>query len=147
MRIPLSAEPGDLVEAFGRSPERWLPPPAEGRGPGHWAATLRAGPIARVGTCGVGDAVEDGDATHHRRLVWQADPEPDTSDRALPSLRGVLVLRVACRGGDLSIEGGYDPPSGPIGASLSPQQVQAMAEAAASRLLNDVATRLLGDDG
>jgi hypothetical protein len=143
--MPLSAEPDDLVEAFARSPARWLPPPADGRGPGHWSATLRAGPIARVGTCGVGETADDGDGTHHRRLVWQADPEPETSERALPALRGVLALRIVGRGGDLSIEGGYDPPTGPIGASLGPQQVQAMAEAAATGLIHDVATRLVDD--
>lgn len=142
--MPLDAEGDDVSEVFGYAAGSWLPGPGDGRGPGHWAVTLRAGPIERTGTCGLGEPVGDGDVVR-RRLVWQADPETssdETQHRALPSFEGVLVLRVNDRHADLGIEGTYEPPTGPIGASLNPQQLQGMAEATTANFLRDVATAL-----
>lgn len=142
--VPLEGEVDDLIETFGYSPSTWLPDPAEGRGPGHWAVTLRAGPVTRAGTCGLGETTGD-DSVIRRRLVWHADletAEDDSQHRALPSFEGTLVLRITDRHADLGIEGSYEPPTGAIGASLSPQQLQAMAETTAANFLREVATSL-----
>jgi hypothetical protein len=145
--IPLDGKPEETSGLLRRSPATWLPEPADERGPGHWKVTLHAGPITRAATCGVGEATGD-ERNVRRRIIWNADPESaETSDRALPSFDGALILSsVGERRANLALEGTYEAPEGSIGASLGPSQIQSLAEAAAAKFLDDVATRILGDE-
>lgn len=136
-----------LVEVLSDDPGRWLPAPADGRGVGQWAVTLRAGPVARTATCSV-SAPEGGDDGVVRLLRWKADPEPSDDpekwQRALPSFDGALLLR--SRDGEwpeLRLEGEWTSPRGTIGAALAPSALQILAERSAERFLTDVIDNLL----
>jgi hypothetical protein len=145
--IPADGDPQDAADRLRRSPKNWLPERAEERGPGLWRVTLRAGPVSRTATCGVGHAVGAG-ADVSRRLVWSADPEPsERGERALPQFEGTIAVHaIDERRGTLRLEGSYEPPSGAIGASYGPAQLRVLAEAVAAHFLDDVAARLMGDD-
>jgi hypothetical protein len=143
--VPLGEDPDDLRARFEADPGRWLPPPALERGPDHWAVDIHAGPITRTATCAVAEPFGD-DEYLRRRVGWQADPEPGEGEatRALPSLDGTLTLRtIADSRCDLGLAGTYQAPTGPIGASFGPAQLQALAEAAAAHFLHRTAAHLL----
>ncbi len=147
--VPLDDDPAELRARFRTDPGRWLPPPAQERGPDHWAVEIQAGPITRTATCGVGEVFGDEELLQ-RRIGWQADPEPgdDAATRALPPLDGTLSLRtLADTRCDLGLAGTYRAPSGSIGASFGPAQLQMLAESAAARFLHDTAAGLLEIDG
>ncbi len=146
--VPVDTKPEHLVAALEAHPTRWLPGPADDRGPGHYGVEVSAGPVQRKVTVAVGDAHSDG-RNLTRRLIWVADPEPseDAADepvRALPHFDGGLqVVADGERRASLRIEGAYEPPAGPIGASMSPEQVAMLAEAVARFMLDGVAANIV----
>lgn len=145
--IPLKGNTEEFALRLRRAPGYWLPPPAESRGPGHWAVELHAGPVSRVVTCMIGEPAGEGDAVR-RRVRWTADPEPgdhDRTERALPSFEGALTFRTDDGGQpEIHLEGSYRPPRGSIGAALTPAQTQQLAEASAERFLTEVGMRVGG---
>lgn len=147
--VPLKGDAELFVTRLQRNPVYWLPPPAEPRGPGHWAVEMRAGPVSRLTTCMVGEAAAE-DETLTRRIRWRADPEPgegDTTQRALPSFEGMLLFKTATGGQpEIHLDGNYRAPRGAIGAALTPAQIQKLAEAAADRFLTQIGIRLGGVD-
>ncbi len=146
--IPLDADVDALLETFRDDPARWLPQPAHPRGPGHWALVAHAGTVVRTVTCMIGEPATDR-TTVTRIMSWRADPERGRGParRLFPSLRGALVLRAAPEGADLHLQATYRRPAGSIGAALGPAQVYRLANAAATRFLQDVAARLLAEAG
>lgn len=147
--VPVEGKPEHLVEALQQHPSSWLPGPADDRGPGHYRVDVTAGPLERTVTVAIGEAQGD-DRNLVRRLLWVADAEVAEMDgdsfRALPRFEGVLELVAdGDRRASLRVEGGYEPPEGPIGSSMSPEQVGVLAETIARFVLDGICDNVVED--
>ena len=150
--VPLEEAPEGFVQQLRMSPTRWLPDPADDRGPGHYGVQLTSGPITRMATVGVGQPEGD-DRALRCRLVWKVDHEPGEDDvpedartRSLPSFEGELALLPRDeRRADLRLEGTYEAPTGAVGRMMNPAQIQGMAETLLQAFLSDIAGKLTDD--
>lgn len=141
--LPVAGDPTALRRAFVGDPTRWLPD-ARRSGPQRWTMPVRAGQLARLVDCRLGDPWRAG-GSQWRALSWEPSVHDDAMERFLPSLEGELGLHVLEGVVTLMLDGRYRAPGGAVGSALDSLGLQRVARATVERLLADIAARLTAE--
>lgn len=134
----------ELHRVFGDDPGAWLP---KGRhvGPDRWAIVVVGAGVARTVIVQLSDVWRAGN-TLWRSLSWDPvldDSDPERISRYLPRLDGELGLHAIDGRASLVLDARYQPPGGPLGATLDALlALHRVARGTSDRFLADVAARL-----
>lgn len=143
--IPLRGPVEELRARLTGSPAVWLPGTARPTGPETWGVTLHYRRMSRSVTCRVGPAWSVA-GTLTRTIAWEPLPEDGDVlplERLLPSFEGHLELHgTSTTGAVLVLSGTYEPPGGVAGSLATMTVLHRVAEATATRFLEEVAVGL-----
>lgn len=148
LTVVLTTPPIDVVAAFHRAPETWLPIPLRRNGADSWQVYLWAGELGVLVECRVGEVLSRGEVWQ-RALRWRPLRIPGGGlgdgliTRAVPTFAGHLALVDRHDGrAELTIAGRYRPPGGAAGSLIDRLAMHRVARRIAKTFVTSVGERI-----
>ena len=141
--LPVRGDPAVLHGVFADDPGVWLPD-ARHLGGDRWRTVVHGAGTTRSVVARVNRVWRSG-STVWRTVSWLPavdEREPERVARYLPTMDGELGLSTAAGRPSLVFDARYQPPGGPLGATLDALALHRVAQATADRFLADVAAGL-----
>ena len=142
--LPIKGDPRALHRVFADDPGVWLPG-SRHRGDDRWLTVVRGAGISRIVLARVSQAWR-ASSTSWRTVSWQPlvdEREPERIAWYMPTLVGELGLHAEAEGRtSLVLDARYQPPGGPLGASLNALALHRIARSTVDRFLADIAAAI-----
>lgn len=141
--LPVKGDPAALHRVFADDPGVWLPDSRQ-LGGDRWHTVVHGAGTTRPVVARVNQVWRSG-STLWRTVSWLPvvdQREPDRIARYLPTMDGELGLSAAGGQSSLVFDARYQPPGGPLGATLDTFALHRVAQGTADRFLADIAAAL-----
>lgn len=141
--LPVKGDAAALHRVFAGDPQVWLPD-ARHLGGDRWRTVVHGAGASRSVVARVNQVWRSG-STLWRTVSWLPavdEREPERVARYLPTMDGELGLSSAAGQPSLVLDARYQPPGGPLGATLDALALHRIAQGTADRFLADVAAGL-----